>query len=117
MAKRDDDFLREMMLGFEASNETIFIIGGVMGMPPEEQKKEYHVKLACDAGFMLETNRGVYRLTSQGHDYIDAIRSDTVWDKTKEGASKVGGFSLGMMRDLAIAYVKQEAAEKLGIQL
>ena len=54
-------------------------------------------------------------MTNQGHDYLEAIRSDTVWNKTKQGAAEVGGMTLGMMKDLAIAYFKQEVAGKLGI--
>ncbi|WP_417261238.1 DUF2513 domain-containing protein [Celeribacter sp.] len=114
--KRDDEYLRELLLKYEADDDYLFVVGGVMGPDEEELKEEYHVQLACDAGLMVETNRSTYRLSSQGHDYIDAVRSDTVWNKTKEGAAKVGGMTLGMMKDLAIAYVKQEAAEKLGVK-
>jgi hypothetical protein len=58
-----------------------------------------------------------YRLTNQGHDYIGAIKNETIWKKTKEGALQVGGVTLGMMKDIAIAYLKQEAAERLGLSL
>jgi hypothetical protein len=115
--KRDDDYLRELLLKYEADDDYLFIIGGATGPDDEEFKEEYHVALACDAGLMVQTGRAAYRLTSQGHDYLDAIRSDTVWRKTKAGAAQVGGMTLGLMKDLAIAYVKQEAAEKLGIEL
>ena len=115
--KRDDDFFRDMLLGFESSKDNLFFVGGTLGMDAQEKKTEYHVRLACDAGFMLEMNHATYRLTSQGHDYLDAVRSDTVWKKTKDGAAKVGGMTIGMMKDLAVAIVKQEAAEKLGIKL
>ncbi len=57
------------------------------------------------------------KITFNGHDYLDAIRSETVWNKTKDGISAVGGMTLAMVKDLAISYLKQEAAEKLGIKL
>lgn len=56
-------------------------------------------------------------MTNQGHDYLAAIRSDTMWNKTKEGAAAIGGVTIGMMKDIAIGYVKQEAKEKLGLDL
>ena len=64
---------------------------------------------------MTKVSDSGYRMTNQGHDYLEAIRSDTVWNKTKQGAAEVGGMTLGMMKDLAIAYFKQEVAGKLGI--
>ena len=54
---------------------------------------------------MTPVGEGTYRLTNQGHDYIEAIKSDTVWQKTKDGASQVGGATLGMMKDIAISYL------------
>ncbi|WP_263626499.1 DUF2513 domain-containing protein [Xinfangfangia pollutisoli] len=56
-------------------------------------------------------------MTAKGHDFLDAIRNDTVWNKAKSGAAAVGGMTLGMLKDLAVAYLKQETAAKLGISL
>jgi hypothetical protein len=56
-------------------------------------------------------------MTNCGHDYLDAIRSDTVWAKTRSGAASVGGVTLGIMRDMAVAYLKREVSEKLGLSL
>lgn len=51
----------------------------------------YHVQLAHEAGLIdaidLTTTQGVcwkpMRLTYQGHEFLDAARSDTVWNKAK----------------------------------
>jgi len=83
----------------------------------EDLKFSYHIDLLCDAGLMTLVSSSGYRMTNSGHDYLDAIRSETVWLKTKKGAAEVGGLTLGLMKDLALALVKQEAAEKLGIKL
>lgn len=56
-------------------------------------------------------------MTNQGYDYLGVIRSNSVWDKTKKGAAEIGGTSLGILRDIEVAYVKQAAAEELGIKL
>lgn len=42
------------------------------------------------------------------------MSDDGVWQKTKAAASTAGGFGLGVMKDIAIAYVKQEISTRLG---
>ena len=69
------------------------------------------------SGLVQEVSDSSYRITSVGYDYLDAIRSDTIWQRTKTGAAEVGGMSLGMMRDLALAYLKEEVSAKLGVAL
>lgn len=115
--KQNNDLLREILFEFKAEEDWLIILPEYPGREPEERKKVGHVKLLCDAGPVGQINEGVFRLTSPGYDYLDAIRSDTIWTKTKAGASAVGGVSLGMMKDIALSYVKQELAEKLGIAL
>ena len=64
-----------------------------------------------------EVDSGIFRLTNQGHDYLAAIRDDGIWQKTKEAASSAGGVGLGVMKDIAVAYVKQELSTRLGMAL
>lgn len=115
--KRDDDYIRQMLMDMEASDDIHMVAALHINASPEGLKRHEHAELLCDAGLFQRVNKGVYRMTNQGHDYLAAIRSDTVWSKTKQGAAKVGGASLGMLKDIALAYVKQEAAQKLGIDL
>ena len=50
-------------------------------------------------------------LTLRGHDLLDNIRPEPVWDKTKGVLQKVGDFSLGIMSQVAgeimAAYTKK----------
>ncbi|WP_120632325.1 DUF2513 domain-containing protein [Ruegeria sp. EL01] len=111
--KRDADVIRKLLFEMEESSEWQF----THDYDEDEKNEYYHLELMKDVGLITNVGKYGFRLTSMGHDYIDAIRNDTIWDKTKSGASKVGGMTLGMMKDLALAYVKQEAADKLGIEL
>ncbi len=115
--KRDDDYIRKLLLDMEASDDLYLHIYLPHNMAPDEEKMHQHAELLCDAGFFEAVKKGVYRMTNHGHDYLAVIRSDSAWGKTKKGAAKIGGASLGIMKDIAIAYVKQEASEKLGIDL
>ena len=109
--------LRDILFEFEAQEDWRVKFPETFDMRKEERNTLGHIRLLCDAGLATEESSGAYRLTNSGHDYLEAIRADTVWEKTKAGAAQVGGMTLGMMKDLAIACVKQEAAEKLGIDL
>ena len=113
--KRDDELLRRILIDTEAQNDWLIFVSRAMNQSQQDREFGYHVELLSDAGLMTKVPDSGYRMTNQGHDYLEAIRSDTVWNKTKQGAAQVGGMTLGMMKDLAIAYFKQEVAGKLGI--
>lgn len=115
--KRDDDLIRDLLFEAEASDQPYLL--AVMSMNPSEAdlKRHMHAVWLSDAGFFQQVNDGVFRITNQGHDYLAAIRDDSVWKKTKEAASTAGGVGLGVMKDIAVAYVKQELSNRLGLPL
>lgn len=115
--KRDDDLIRDLLFEAEASDQPYLL--AVMTLNPSEDglKRHMHPVWLSDAGFFHEVNDGVFRITNQGHDYLAAIRDDGIWTKTKEAASTAGGVGLGIMKDIAVAYVKQELATRLGLPL
>lgn len=60
----------------------------------------YHMELLIEAGLVQgklhrvlgrgPVNFSASRLTWEGHEFLDAIRSDTVWNKTKETFASKG---------------------------
>ena len=78
-----------------------------------------HVRLLAKAGYLRATTPvepppriHVHELTWDGHDFIDAIRSESVWSGVKDRAAEQGvGLPLEVIKSLAIAVVKS----KLGI--
>ena len=110
---RDDDYLRDLLIKFEAQEDWKIYIHETH----DDGKRMYHALLLCDAGFMERMTDACYRMTNDGHDYLVAIKNNDVWQKTKEGAAKIGGATLGIMKDIAIAYLKQKTSETLGISL
>ena len=44
---------------------------------------------------------GIYRLTSKGHDYLDALRDDNIYNESKGIANKLGDKSLDTLFDIA----------------
>ena len=115
--KRDDDYIRTLLFEMEASSTPFMLAPMHHSMSATELKRHQHAELLCDAGLLQASQSGVYRMTNQGHDFLEAIRSDDMWNKTKQGAAAVGGATLGILRDLALAYVRQRAETLLGVDL
>jgi len=92
--KRDMDLIRFLLLQRESGEAA----GGTDAYP--EDVKAYHAALLLDAGFIDGVSEYapngsvgcvfVHRLTWAGHDFLDAARSDTVWNKAKEKVLKPG---------------------------
>lgn len=120
--KFDKDLMRDILLATEASNE-VPLKWTVLDLPGRTlQETSYHVMLMQEAGFIEArdlTNLKQYewqpkRLTFKGHEFLDTIRDREVWRRTKEGAEKAGSASIGFIWELAKAYGKHVAKERLG---
>ena len=119
--KRDMDLIRQ--IGFAIENATGDLDSTSLkidGFTP--QQIAYHCELMHESelfqGFStshLESPFAefqIQRLTSKGHDFIDAARSDTIWKKTTTAiATAVGGASI----DVVIKYLKAQAMATLGL--
>lgn len=93
---------------------------------PQECHAEisYHMALLIEAGLIkgqIVQTIGldikdflVQKLTWQGHEFIDAIRSDTIWQKTKSKFTEKG---ISMTFDLVQAVAKEAAASLMNAVL
>ncbi|MET4101175.1 hypothetical protein ABIE58_000591 [Roseovarius sp. MBR-78] len=124
MAKRDLDRMREILLHvesgenpsgwFEARGDRFFV-----------DADEYQIALLEQAGF-LETDFGTLgsaipddvRITFPGHDYLDAIRSESIWQETKDAVADTGGnATLEILKALAVGLLKKKIAQHTGIEI
>lgn len=64
-----------------------------------------------------ESEFAVHRLTWSGHEFLDSVRDPEIWRRTKAGARSVGSIGAEVMWQVAKAYGKQLAKEKLGLDL
>lgn len=116
--KRDLDLLRDIMIYLE---ENLIPGGNIQSTDislyddsDEEYKKlSEHIKLLIEDG-LIEAKPimvggfaifMILRITSKGHDFLDALRNDTVWNNTKEKMKEIGGFTLGIALDIAKGYL------------
>ena len=77
----------------------------------------YHLDLIDQAGILQDAGSRAARgimfagLSPGGHELIDVVRDPKVWSETKMRAEKVGGWTLGILTDLAKGHIKAKAIE------
>lgn len=109
--KRDMNYLRSLMFEIEEKPAHEPWTKSMTARNPDDEELTEYLRLLLDADFIRvhhhihvhggEIWDGV-NLTSAGHDFLDNIRSDTVWAKTMERANEVGGkVSLSVISELA----------------
>jgi len=122
--KRNWDTIRELLVKVEdctLPTETVCLDNF-----PTERAAEvsYHMALLIDAGLIKGQmsksigpdvkNFSAEKLTWNGHEFLDSIRSDTVWQRTKKLFTDQG---LSMTFDLAKDGAKQVASTLLGVAI
>jgi len=83
----------------------------------------YNMKLLAEAGYLALTRTqpglgfAITGLTWEGHEFLDTVRDPEIWRKTKEGASKAGGFTVGLLAELAKGFVRTQIEKHTGVKL
>ena len=122
--KRDLDLIREIMLVLEDKMEygknfqSTHLIEVMQDKTLSVEKLAYHLGLLVESDFLKAkeykylsgepTDYLINTITSQGQDFIDTIRQDTTWNKIKEKASSLGGFTLPLLVDIGTEYLKKQ---------
>ncbi len=57
----------------------------------------------------------VKSLTWEGREFLDAVRGDDIWKKTKLEAEKIGGVGVAFVWEIAQSVIKHELKTPLGI--
>jgi Hypothetical protein (DUF2513) len=116
--KRDDEFMRALLFEAELSIDSgVWKEVSCDDTDIDVLRRNLHIDWLADANLLVSNNDEFFRITNQGHDFLAAIRDDTIWKKTTAGAKAVGGVTLPILKDLAVAYLKQEIEQRLGVQL
>ena len=112
--KRDMELVRQILFALEEHDKPgDWCIVTIEGRSAIEIS--YHVKLLNDAGYLeaedISTSDGfAWRPTSltwQGHEFLDAVRNDTVWNNTKKAvADKGGSIPFELLKELAIGFAR-----------
>ena len=115
--ERDKDYLRELMLAFEAQADHIIPVADLIVFEGD-RRRAGHVKLLIDEGLLESPGRGVVRITARGHDFIESIRDPGIWARTKEAVAETGGnATLDIVKQLATGFLKKKITQHTGIEL
>ncbi|WP_375175522.1 DUF2513 domain-containing protein [Pseudooceanicola sp.] len=111
--ERDDDYLRQLLLDFEASDQWMHYSELGLSHESDYMKRHFHIQLLVDGGLMAPIERGgsSYRITNQGHDFIAMTREDERWAAVKAAGRSVRGASVQMLYRLAEGMVRQKLVE------
>jgi hypothetical protein len=118
--KRDFDLIRKLLLSIEANQQ----MDGTREFYPQSpdelgiqghtvEEVAYHLRLLIEAGFVdgavtiacpMQVIRG---LTWDGHEFLDNIKNDNIWEKTKKHFSQLSGVGLRIVAAYAEAELKK----------
>lgn len=112
------DCIRDILLFIESTtNSKIRSVGFVSILENLSQYDEdtihYHLyqiensKLILDVVHADNKPSIISDLSPKGHEFLENIRSDSNWNKTKEIASNIGSFSINNLSQIAIGVVTQ----------
>lgn len=124
--KRDMDLVRRILVETECASAPLDISAFLDEEHATVEDVAYHVELMQHHGLIdasIQRNMGgsvaygkVIALTWDGCDYLDAIRDDRVWAKSKDAIRKaVGSTTMGLMKETAVAIGKQAILAGIGM--
>lgn len=113
--KRNMDTVRDLLLWMEEKNEHLFLLGELPHMDTFNATLA-HVQLLESGGLLERAPSSAYRISWSGYEFLDKVRDPEIWRKTKEGAEKVGSWSVKLLADIASGFIRAKAAE-MGLPL
>jgi len=116
--KLNKELIREILLEVESTEDPLSL--KTLNLPGHtDEEISYHICLLAEAGFLkahdLTTLNGfnwsATRLTYEGHEFLDTIRDNEIWRKTKEIAKIAGISSINALFEIGKGFVKQKLIE------
>ena len=125
MPTRDFERIRKILLLVDGDSLEHFDSGWVWARGSEffVESDKYQIVLLSQAEFLECTDISMasvvpdrLRITFAGHDYLDSIRDDGIWNKTKQAVAETGGSAtLEIIKSLATGFLKKKIEQHTGI--
>ncbi|WP_208348092.1 DUF2513 domain-containing protein [Pseudaestuariivita rosea] len=123
MPKRNLDRIRELLLMAEETEldpDDDFNSGYIDLMSQISPEDGYQLLLMRDERLIegKDANLGLFRLTAAGHNYLDSMRDEGVWSKTKKAVAETGGnATLEIVKKIAVGFLEKKIEDKTGLKL
>lgn len=129
--KRDMELVRTILLTLAAVPEGQHIPNPLVIDGHSEQAVGHHVSLMGQAGLLkvadITATDNVcsqalpLEITWKGHDFIETMQSQEVWERTKQAMKEAGGGGFSMMMEfgkkVAEGFLKKKLKDATGIDL
>lgn len=111
--KLDMDIIRDLLLqveGLKPYEEVLHIDSNNL---VEAEHIELLIESSLCYGNINKLTSGVplghiNRLTWEGHQFLNTIRDDETWSKTKSALSKLGAFTIELIQKVALNYITKQ---------
>jgi hypothetical protein len=124
--KRNTDLIRQLLIDLEGGDgknafgmETILKLSTI-----KDETVPAHVRLMVDAGLLTtfvdhygQTHSGKFSISNAGYDFLDSVRDEGVWRKTKDVIEDAKGFTLELIADIAKGFVKTQVKKLTGVEV
>lgn len=114
--KRDMDLIRVMLLAIEAHPSGFAPEIEIVGYTQEQIG--YHAALLGEAGLAMVVNETglddkspqatIIRLTWAGHEFLDSVRENNIWNQAKDKINKVGGATIPIWIAVLTEIIKKQ---------
>lgn len=122
--KRDMDLVRKILLVLEEQKKTRFPISEVPFIEGcSEDQVRYHIEIMSQANLLYVHKvdksdhyafaADQYSISWQGHEFIEAMRDDSQWNKIKSTMIKAGGFAFDIAFQVGKEIIKQAAIKAI----
>ncbi|MFD2234829.1 DUF2513 domain-containing protein [Phaeospirillum tilakii] len=115
--KRDMDLVREILLAAEAAQAVVSAADLSVTGEWSDAEVLYHAAILIEAGYLAGTTLAgangtpiavtIARMTWEGHDFLDAVRDRTIWERTKTHLRKAGaGLMPALVKEVAVGLIR-----------
>lgn len=123
--KRDMNLIRDLLLEIEANDDGSGRDVKIATDGHSQQELTEHLFMLYEAGFIEGIDAShmqgrvllVQRLTWHGHEFLEVIRDQSIWEKTQDGMKQAGGFSIDLAKALAKGFIKKNVERYTGVEI
>lgn len=125
--RRDFDLIRLILLDLEGKS-IADRNGTYIFEHPDRDAVAYALELMIDRGLIVGKDWGsmddhpadkwgMVRITWEGADFLETVRDEEIWKKTKAGVASAKGFSFDLLKALAKGFIKKQIEDKTGVEI
>lgn len=107
--QRDINLFRDILIKIRDNPGEGITFVRTLSMSESARKFAHHLDLLCDVGYVVNDRATTFRLTNQGHDFLDSINDKERFSIIKSHIAKMGGdFALPVVEKVAMKLLESQ---------